>query len=103
MNYPSRGNKLQQIWCRKKVICKMGRLGKVYVPVGEAYSTMEEPCCCTLHSPGLNYLKTYPRCKTTSVRDESGRSIAKRAVVSSGLLTLELKNKSDLNKNENSS
>jgi hypothetical protein len=81
--------------CRKKVVRKMGRLGKVYVPVGEACSTMEEPCCCTLHSPGLNYLKTCPRCKTTSVRDESGRSIAKRAVVSSGLLTLELKNKSD--------
>jgi hypothetical protein len=73
--------------CREKVVRKMVRLGKVYVPAGEACSTMEEPCCCTLHSPGLNYLKTCPRCKTTSVRDESGRSIAKRAVVSSGLLT----------------
>jgi hypothetical protein len=28
---------------RKKVVRKMGRLGKVCVPVGEACSTMEEP------------------------------------------------------------
>lgn len=81
--------------CRKKVIAKMGRLGKAYVAVGEVCSTMEEPCCCTLHSPGLNYLKTCPRCKTTSVRDESGRAIGKRAVLSCGVLTMEFKNKSD--------
>lgn len=67
--------------CREKVIRSMGRLGKAYVPVGEACSTMIDPVCLTLHSPGTNSLHSCPKCRNTSVRDESGRAIGLLAFV----------------------
>ena len=80
--------------CREKVIRKTGRLGNVYVPVGEACSTMTCPVCCTLHSPGTHYLHSCPKCQSTSIRDESGRAIGLMASVNASFALGKL-NKSD--------
>ena len=85
--------------CRHKVIRKTGRLGNVYVPVGETCSTMECPVCGILHSPGTHYLHTCPNCRNTTIRDESARSIVKKALLNSSIalkkLREELKEKSN--------
>ena len=81
--------------CRHKVIRKTGRLGNVYVPVDETCS----PVCGILHSPGTHYLHTCPNCRNTTIRDESARSIVKKALLNSSIalkkLREELKEKSN--------
>jgi hypothetical protein len=86
--------------CRKRVIRKTGRLGKVYVKVGEACSTMQCPVCNTLHSPGIHYLHSCPSCGNVSVRDESGRNIAHLALIRAYLALQEIKKRVHLNETE---
>ena len=74
--------------CRERVIRKMGRLGNVYVPVGEICSTMECQVCGTMHSPGRHYLHSCPKCGLTTIRDDAARNITLQALLNS-LLTLE--------------
>jgi hypothetical protein len=80
--------------CRQKVIRATGRLGKSYVPVGEACSTMVDPVCLTLHSPGVHHLHSCPGCQSTTIRDESGRAIGQMACVAASYALGKL-NKSD--------
>jgi hypothetical protein len=80
--------------CREQVIRKTGRLGKAYVPVGEICSTMVDPVCGTLHSPGIHHLHSCPNCQSTSIRDESGRAIGLMACVNASFALGKL-NKSD--------
>ena len=83
--------------CREKVIRKMGRLGTVYVPVGEICSTMTCQVCGILSSPGTNYLHTCPRCKFTTIRDEACRTIGLQALIRGSYGVGEFQKSSQLN------
>jgi hypothetical protein len=80
--------------CREQVIRKTGRLGKAYVPVVEPCSTLVDPVCGTLHSPGTHYLHSCPNCQSTLIRDESGRACGLMACVNASFALGKL-NKSD--------
>jgi hypothetical protein len=88
---------LAHVKCREKVIRKTGRLGNVYVPVGEPCSTMTFPVCGTLHSPENHYLHSCPNCHSTSIRDESGRAIEHMACVNASFALGKLNKSGHLN------